>query len=321
MKRRLLIQLLIIAIMVIIVTTIYLIYYKAEFQTTDINLLKTQQMIPWGVKSVNAPVLWTETTGKGVKVAIMDSGIDFQHPDLGSSINQGYNAIDPSTLPNDDYGHGTLVGGIIAAKNNSIGVVGVAPDTKIYPVKVLDKYGEGDIADIERGIDWCIENQIQIINMSFSIEDDKPLLKSSIEKALDAGIIVVASASNSFGGKVGFPASYENVISVTSVDEKMKLGENSPRGKIDFCAPGVKILSTSNDGSYEEFSGNSLATPHVTGLIALLLENPKKYGLPEGKRNIQLNVYQILKSLSLNLGEKGKENFYGEGFITMSNIK
>jgi len=312
MKRKLFILIAGIAIFCI---PIYLIYYKAEFQTTDINLLKTQQMIPWGVKSVNASVLWTVTTGKGVKVAIMDSGIDFHHPDLGSSIKQGYNVIDPSTLPNDDYGHGTVVAGIIAAKNNTIGVIGVAPDAEIYPVKVLDKYGEGDISDIARGIDWCLDNEIQIINMSFAIEDDKPLLKSSIKKATDAGIIVVASASNSFGGNVGFPASYEKVISVTSVDEKMRLGKNPPRGKIDFCAPGVNILSTAMDGSYEQLSGNSLATPYITGCIALLLQNPTKYGLLVDKKNLISDVFEILKNESKNSGDK---SFYGEGFISIS---
>lgn len=82
----------------------------------------------------------------------------------------GFNAINPSELPIDDYGHGSLVAGVIAAKNNNIGVVGIAPDVELYPVKVLDKYGEGEITDIAEGVDWCIENKIQVINMSFAIE-------------------------------------------------------------------------------------------------------------------------------------------------------
>ncbi len=304
-------------LVVFILAVISLIIVKSvTSQSLDIDLLRTQQIIPWGVKSVNAPSIWAKTTGKGIKIAILDSGIDFQHTDLGSNIKQGYNAIEPNTLPNDDYGHGTLVAGIIAAKNNSVGVVGVAPDAEIYPVKVLDKYGEGDISDVARGIDWCIANKIQIINMSFAIEDDKPLLRSSIQNAIDAGIIIVASASNTFGGKVGYPASYEQVISVTSVDKKKRLSKEPPSGKIDFSAPGIGIISTAIDGTYAEFSGNSLAAPHVTGCIALMLENPLKYGLSNDKKKLVTSVFGVLKNLSINLGNK---KLYGEGFIQMNN--
>jgi subtilisin family serine protease len=246
----------------------------------------------------------------------MDSGIN-KHLDLGGNIKEGYNAINPSELPVDDYGHGTLVCGVIAAQNNDIGIVGIAPDVELYPIKVLDKYGEGNISVIANAVDWCVKNKIQIINMSFAIEEDKLLLRDAIMEAIDSGIIVVASGSNTYGGEVGYPASYERVISVTAIDKRFKIGKTSPRGKIDFSAPGVSIVSTSNDGDYEEFTGTSLAAPHITGLIALVLQNPKKFGLSNSKTNIQNEVYSLFKDFSKDLGNKGKDNVFGEGFVLL----
>lgn len=290
---------------------------ELEKQIMNDEILKSEQEVPWGIESLNAPALWSDVTGKGVRVAIMDSGFNFEHPDFGKNIKEGYNAIDPGELPIDDYGHGTLVAGVIAAQNNSIGVVGIAPDVELYPIKVLNNHGEGDISDIADAIDWCINNKIQIINMSFAIPEDKPLLYSSILKATNAGIILVASASNTYGGEVGFPASYDEVISVTAVDKNYHIGKTAPRGKIDFSAPGVNILSTSYNGNYEEFSGTSLTAPHVTGLIALVLQRPTEFGLLKNEVNSQKAIYNILKNFSKDLGEKNKDNTFGEGFIYM----
>lgn len=294
-------------------------YFYNTKKTVNIDALKNEQIMPWGVESVNAPALWPEVTGKGIKVAIMDSGINSKHPDFSKNIEEGYNAIDHTQPPVDDFGHGTLVSGVIAAQNNGFGVVGVAPDVELYPVKVLDKFGEGDISAIADGVEWCIENKVQVINMSFAIPEDKPLLRDAVMKAINAGIIVVASASNTYGGEVGYPASYNEVISVTAVDEKFRIGKTSPRGKIDFSAPGVNIVSTSSNGDYEEFSGTSLAAPHVTGLIALILQKPQKFGLPEGKSYSYTDIYNVLKGLSKDLGKRGKDSIFGEGFISLKN--
>lgn len=287
--------------------------------TVNIEALKTKQIIPWGVESVNASALWPDVTGKGVKIAVLDSGFNYSHPDFGKNIRDGYNAMDPGKPIIDDYGHGTLICGVIAARHNSFGIAGIAPDAELYPVKVLDKYGEGDISDIEEGIDWCIENKIQIINMSFAIEKDIPLLHSAVEKAVNAGIIVVASSGNTFSTKAGYPASYEGVISVTAVDRKLRPGDTSPKGKIDFSAPGIKVISTASDGSYEECCGSSLAASHITGLIALVLQSPQEFGMPEGIKCTHNDVYNILKCFSKDLGEKGKDSIYGEGFVCLRN--
>lgn len=290
-------------------------------QIINTNILKNEQVVPWGVKNVNAPSLWTEVTGKGVKVAVMDSGINFKHPDFGNRINKGYNAINPNELPIDDSGHGSLVTGVIAAQNNEFGVVGVAPDVELYPVKVLDKYGEGDVSDIAEGIDWCIRNKIQIINMSFAISEDKPLLRNSVIKAINSGIIIVTAASNTYGGEVGYPASYKEVISVSAVDIKNNITKNAPRGKIDFCAPGENIISTALGSDYEQCSGTSMAAPYVTGMIALLLQTPQKFGISKNGVYSNNDIFDILKNNVIDLGEKGKDNTFGEGFLALRKVK
>lgn len=312
-----------ILLLLVVVFWTVLIWYKDFYEPSDtvnIEALKTMQIVPWGVDKTEAPALWTKVTGKGVKVAVMDSGMSFKHPDFGNNIKDGYNAIDPTQLPVDDYGHGTLVSGVIAAQHNEFGIVGIAPDVELYPIKVLDKYGEGEISDIVSGVEWCIKNKIQIINMSFAILEDKPLLRSAIDRAVNAGIIVVASASNTYdGGDAGYPASYDNVISVTAVDKRFRICKTAPRGKVNFSAPGVEVVSTSSDGGYEEFSGTSLAAPHITGIIALILQDPQKFELPKDKGYSYKDIYKVLKGLSKDLGQKDEDSTFGEGFVSLSN--
>jgi subtilisin family serine protease len=312
----------IIMAIIMLLILIMLIWYKKN-NSVDIKDLRTKQIIPWGIKNINVFKVWPIVNGKGVRVAVMDSGVYFQHPDFENKIKSGFNTFNTNELPIDEYGHGTLVSGIIMAQNNSLGIVGVAPNVDLYPVKVLDKYGEGDISNIANGIDWCIKNNIQIINMSFSINEDKPLLKESILKAVNAGIIVIASASNLYhidnNNGVGYPASYKEVISVAGIDEKLMISENSTKGKIDFSAPGVNIISTYNDGNYKELSGNSFAAPYITGIVALILQDSKIFGLPKDKCYLNKTLYGILRSLSNDLGKRGKDNKFGYGFIAFKN--
>jgi len=119
------------------------------------------QVIPWGAQSVNAPAAWAESTGAGVKVAFVDTGVQINHPDLSANIAGGYNAINPTKSATDGNGHGTHVAGIIAAVNNSIGVVGVAPQARIYSVRVLNNSGTGWLSDIIAGLNWCLDNDIK----------------------------------------------------------------------------------------------------------------------------------------------------------------
>ncbi len=275
--------------------------------------IRDKQLIPWGIKAMEVPSLWDNgLTGKGVKVAVLDGGIDHLHPDLVGNVKLGFNAINPQNPPIDETGHGTFVAGIIGAKNNNFGIVGVAPDVDLYPVKVLDSYDEGDITDIDRGIDWCIENGIQIINMSFAMNNNKAELLKSINKAISAGIIVVSSSSNSYGGDVGFPASYDDVFSVTAVDKQMNISKKAAKGKIDFSAPGINIISTAMNNEYEQYSGNSFAAPYLTGFIALILQDPKQFGITEPSFQ---EIKNVLLKYSLDLGKKGSDDIFGSGFV------
>jgi len=292
-------------------------YLQSKDKIANNDILNNEQLVPWGINKIISPFLRSKFTGKGVKIAILDSGVNFKHPDFSSNIKNGYNVITPKALPIDDCGHGTLVIGVIAAQDNKFGVVGIAPNAAIYPVKVLDQDGEGNIDDVIKGIDWCIDNNIQIINMSFAIKEDSPDLHNAIVKALHAGIIIVASANNSFGGVVGYPASYEEVISVTAIDKKLSIAKSSPQGKIDFSAPGVNIITTSNNCYYKECEGTSFATPYVSGIISLILENPKEFGLVKKNKYQYSEIYDALKKMSRHLGDSGKNSTFGDGFVSM----
>lgn len=285
--------------------------YKLEQSSTqanNINDLNSKQIIPWGVEASNAPLYWSQGyTGENIKIAVMDTGVDPSHPDLKGNIQEGFNAINPNEPPLDDNGHGTLVTGIISALQNNFGITGIAPDAEIYPVKVLDKYGEGDVTKVIQGIDWCIEHDIKLINMSFAIKDDDVILRKYIQRAIDAGIIIVSSGSNTAGGIVGYPATYNGVISVTSVDKNNRIGTSSPRGKVDFSAPGVDIISTKPNGGYSIVSGTSFAAPHITGVIALMLD-----------KNQDMTINEVIANLKLFSKHLGDPNIYGEGMVILN---
>jgi len=280
---------------------------KNKESFNNLNYLYQKEIVDWGVKALNAPTVWSRgITGEGIKIAILDTGVDFEHPDLKVSVQRSYNAIDQDEPPIDDNGHGTQVTGIISAVHNDFGVAGIAPGAEIFTVKVLDKFGEGTIESIIKGIDWCIDQEVQIINMSFALKNEDISLKQAIQRATDAGIILVSSGGNTSGGMVGYPASDMNVISVTSVDKNLLIGDASPFGKIDFSSPGVDIITTGLSGGYEKVTGTSFAAPHITGTIALFLSNDNEFPVNQ--------AVEYLKLFSTNLGEIKR---YGNGFINM----
>lgn len=277
-------------------------------KTVDI---KEHQEIPWGIESVKASNIWEFSTGKGIKVAIIDSGIS-KHADL--NIKGEVNFIEPGKPAEDDSGHGTLIAGIIAAQNNDTGVVGIAPDVELYSLKVLDSSGTGFLTDLVDSIEWCIKNNINIINISASVNKDFSSLKKVIDIALENEILIVAASGNNNNGQVGYPASYSGVISVGSLDKYNRKDEFSSIGKIDFCAPGVNILSTFNDEGYAIMSGSSMAAPHITGLLSLMLADIRndinKDGVIKSKE-----VIEKLKYLAEDLGEKGDDDLFGYGGV------
>ncbi|MDD2804189.1 MAG: S8 family peptidase [Elusimicrobiales bacterium] len=227
--------------------------------------------IPWGVSRVNAQAAWDYTAGRGVKVAVIDTGMDFNHPDLAPNYKGGYNAVDPAAAPMDDQGHGTHVAGTIAAVKDGKGVAGVAPAADLYAVKVLDKNGSGQYSWIIAGIEWAIEHRMQVINMSLGGGQGNEALRQVMEKAAEAGVTVVCAAGND-AGPVNYPAKYPQAIAVSASDSADKIASFSSRGpELAVIAPGVKINSTMKGGGYGALSGTSMACPHVAGLAAIAI--------------------------------------------------
>ncbi|BFH69372.1 aerolysin [Paenibacillus dendritiformis] len=228
------------------------------------------QQIPWGIKRIQAPKVWPATRGKGIRIAIVDTGIS-PHPDL--CISGGINTIRPGESYDDDHGHGTHVAGTAAALGRGELLYGTAPEAELYAVKALDENGEGYVSDIVEGVEWCIRNRMDVINLSLGLNGPSKLLHSMIRRAHRRGIAIVASAGNN--GKdaeaIDEPASYPEVIAVAATDRLNCIADFSSRGAgIDVSAPGSDIVSTSNKGGFALDSGTSMAAPHVAGAAALM---------------------------------------------------
>jgi subtilisin family serine protease len=274
---------------------------------------KTQpaQIITWNIEQVGATSSWEISTGDPVKVGVIDTGIDLSHPDLKDNIKGGYNVIYPWKSPNDDNGHGTHVAGIIAALNNSIGVVGVGPKIDLYAIKVLNASGSGYLSDVIQGLGWAVEHGIQVVNMSLGTDQDVQSFHDAIKNAYNAGVTIVAAAGNS-GGAVSYPAAYSEVIAVSATDENNQIASWSSRGpEVDLAAPGVDIYSTYKGSTYKTLSGTSMAAPHVTGAAALIIDKGKCGTCTPDE------IRQRLQQTASDLGDPGTDNLYGAGLVNV----
>lgn len=242
---------------------------------------KLPEKLPWGIQRIYADLVWEVTTGSMIKVAILDTGIDLDHPDLWRNIKGGINTLKPRKSADDDNGHGTHLAGTIAAIDNDFGVIGVGPEISLYAVKVLNRKGKGWLSDLIDALDWCIDNKIQVVNMSFGSLEGNQSFHDAIIRAYQAGITMVASAGNNGedSGLIEYPAIYPETIAVSAVDEYDNFASFSSYGsEIDLTAPGVNILSTYKNGFYETMYGTSMSAAHVTGTVALILTIYPKWG-------------------------------------------
>lgn len=241
------------------------------------QILQTSRGIPWGVERIDAHRAWPETMGKGVKVAVIDTGIAFDHPALARNYRGGTNILSPFFPPYDYNGHGTHVAGTIGARKNPTGVIGVAPRAHLYAAKAFNRKGSANLSDLLAAINWCIDNRMNVINMSFGMDKMSESLKRAIQKARHNGIIMVAAAGNQgSNGKLDFPARYPETIAVTATGKNNQLASFSNTGReVHLAAPGEKITSSWINGGTRELSGTSMAVPHVVGIAALMLaKNP-----------------------------------------------
>ena len=264
----------------------------------DIHILS--ESVPYGVEKTNAPQVWSAAKGDGIKVAILDTGIS-PHNDL--EIAGGTSVVGGNYTDND--GHGTSVAGVLAAVMDDQGIVGVAPGAGIYAVKIMDG-SSGQLSDAIDGVQWAIDNDMDIITMSFGMETYSQIFKEALQEAYADNILLIASAGNN-NGDVLYPAAYADVIAVGATDENDERASFSAHGpELEIMAAGVNINSTSS-GGYAVSTGTSLAAPHVAGVAALL----KAY-------NISLTNNQIrakLRNDALDLGDPGQDDYYGYGLV------
>ena len=265
------------------------------------------------VGSGTGEMLSGDARGGGVRVAVLDSGIDLDHPDLRVAGDVSF--VDGAADGDDDNGHGTMVAGIIAALDNGVGVTGIAPDAELYAVKVLDSTGHGTGTRIVDAIDWAIDNEMQVIVMSFgSVQSLPRSIRQALDRASRAGIVLVAGAGNTGDrGVIYAPASHYAVIAVGAADGRGGRADFSATGAdLELLAPGAGIVSTYRGGGYATGSGTSLAAPYVAGMAARLIAA----GAGDGDA-----VRDILRETARDLGVPGRDALTGYGLVVAAALE
>ena len=229
----------------------------------DIEVRAVEQVLPWGVDRLDSEAVHAAgNKGAGAKVAVLDTGIDLEHPDLAVA---GQKNCASGRNADDKNGHGTHVAGTVAALDNSIGVIGVAPEASLYAVKVLGNGGMGSYGDVICGLQWAVDNSMQVTNNSYgSSGDPGATVKAAFDNAYAAGVLNVGAAGNASGGPVIYPAKWDSVVAVSATTDTDVLASFSSVGsEVELAAPGKDILSTTNNGGTGTKSGTSMASPHV----------------------------------------------------------
>ena len=228
--------------------------------------------LQWGLTKIGAAQAWEVTMGSpGINIAILDTGVDLDHPDLADKLMSNVNFSNSGTA-DDVYGHGTHVAGIAAAiTNNGMGVAGLGYGSTIMNVKVLSDMGAGAYSWVASGIVWAADNGADVINMSLGGPSESSTLEDALTYALSKGVVVVAAAGNNGDTTPMYPAYYTNCIAVAATDANDARASFSNYGDwVDVAAPGLSIYSTLKNSSYGYMSGTSMAAPHVAGLAALV---------------------------------------------------
>ena len=278
----------------------------------------------WGVQHIGSKAAHSQgITGKEIKIAVIDSGIDYNNEELDDNYRGGYDFVNDDDNPLDDSfnSHGTNVAGIIAAEKNGTGVVGVAPEASLYALKVLTSFGSGLTSDTVAAIQWAVDNKMDIINISIQGED-KESLRAACDAAYNAGILIVAAAGNTNGQSTSYPASYNSVIAVTGTDKEDNLADFSPIGpEVELSAPGVSIFSTARTpypyNGYGTLSGTSQAAPHVAGMAALIWSSGKLEDLNSDGEVNNKDVRLKLQTSINDLGDSGKDELFGYGLVNV----
>lgn len=276
------------------------------------HLIAQGETLPYHLAKLGVLEAWelgTGATGKGIKVGIVDTGIDLDHEDI-PNVAAHVSFVSSEPDGNDLHGHGTWCAGDVAAiMGNAKGVAGIAPEVELYAIKVLSQYGSGTLLGVVKAIDWAIENELDILSMSLGASSGHSSLEDAIKRATDAGLIIVAAAGNDGRETLSYPAAYPDVIAVGSLNkEEGKSNFSNSGAGIDTASFGESILGLWKNNGYATVSGTSMATPNVTGLLAAYMSKHGKL-TPAG-------VVQLLEKWAKDLGEKGYDLEYGHGLLT-----
>lgn len=287
-------------------------------------LFETGRELTWGLQKINAVEAWKYFDGKGVTVAVVDTGVN-EHNDLKGRVIDGKNYIDATKPPRDDHSHGTHCAGSVAGDGTAGTQTGVAPKATIMAVKVLSSSGSGAWSNLWLGIEEVIGSQAKVVSMSlggFPDQTTRDRLRLACKNAIDAGLIPVIAAGNSgsSASTIGSPGDVPEVITIGATDVNDAIAYFSSRGptkawsgetfvKPDVSGPGVdvKSCSHSNLSGYTNMSGTSMATPHVAGLTALLVQAKPDINTQMAK--------EVLEKTATDLGTEGKDNVYGAGRV------
>src|SRR3989344_2607806 len=226
----------------------------------------------WGLEKIHASNAWEFTHAGSVHIAILDTGIAQNHPDLTSKVDKWAN-FTRSRTNYDQNGHGSHVAGIAAATtNNNLGIAGTGYDARLFSAKVLDDGGSGYYSSIANGIYWAADNGANVINMSLGGTSGSKTLENAINYSWSKGVVLVAAAGNTGNNQLHYPAYYEKVIAVAATDQEDRIASFSTRNAswVDVAAPGVDILSTIPKSGYDSWSGTSMSAPYVSGLVGLV---------------------------------------------------
>ena len=290
-----------------------------------------QSYIDWGIKLIGANKAWEKYTGRGIKVGIIDTGIDYFHSDLKDNLIRCKSFIDDTDGFDSNF-HGTHVAGISCGCNNGTGIVGVAPEAEIYSAKIFDKNGKTTTTAETKALEWMAEEGVHVVNMSYGglFPIDIPGVKESLQKYHDcvkavanAGVIMVAAAGNAGNprdtlDRISWPARFPETFAVGAIcQELQRAGFSSTGDMLDFAMPGVDVYSCYPGNKWARYSGTSMAAPFLTGCIALLQEYALK---TKGRVFTFKEVKNELAKYAIDLGVEGIDPEYGYGMVNIGKI-
>jgi subtilisin family serine protease len=279
--------------------------------------LALAEIIDWGLALLNVPQHWKNTQGAGVRVALLDTGVDESHPDLAAAIDGVRDFTHSRYGAADRNGHGTHVAGIVAARKNDRGVIGVAPQSRLLIAKVLGDDGIGSSAAVAAGVDWACDKGATVISMSLGSREPDALLRQAIERAAAKGVFLITAAGNTGRpNSVNYPARWRETIAVAAIDRNGRLARFSSRGpQVDIAAPGQDVLSTFRDGGYAKLSGTSMAAPFVAGVVALLIALHRDATDARTPLHTIADLREHLRRTARDAGPTGHDPGYGWGLI------